>query len=175
MTLLEKERSWLEELLDVLDFPTPSLYVPKLQKILDEIKDDETISGQDREFDRIESIYGVGVIRLDSRFRYRDFLTRQQDRIAEKINQFEELGDQMEEIKENARIYAEAYQLRRDEIVSMIESEGQFRPKFWIALAIILTPVLGQILASMINLILKAMIDANLGGLIMSPLASPLP
>jgi len=175
VTLLEKERSWLEEILDVLDFPTPIHYVPKLQKILDEIKDDETISGQDGEFDRIESLYGAGVLGLDPRFRYRDFLTRQQGRIAEEIDQFIELGDQMEEIKETSRLYAEAYRHRRDEIVSMIEREAQFRPKFWITIAIILTPVLGQVLAILINWILKAMIESNFGGLITSPLVSPLP
>lgn len=81
----------------------------------------------------------------------------------------------MKEIKENAHIFAEAYRLRRDEIASMIEREGKFRPKFWIALALILSPVLGQILASIINLILKTMVDSNLCGLITSTLALPLP
>lgn len=173
MTLLEKERSWLDELLDVLDFPTPGLYVPKLQKILDGIKDDDTIFGQDGELDRIEPLYEAEALRLDPRFCYSDFLIRLEDRIAEKIDQFEELKGNKEEIKETAHIYAEAYRLRRDEIVERIEVEGQFRPKFWIAL--ILTPILGQILASLINLILKAIIEANLGGLIMPPLALPLP
>ena len=146
VALLEKERSWLEVLLNVLDFPTPSLYVPKLQKIQDEIKDDETISGQE-EFNRI----------------------------IEMIAQFEELEGDKEEIKETARIYADSYRLRRDEIAGMIEREGQFRPKFWIALAIIFTPILGQILASIINLILTAMIETNLGGLITSTPTLPLP
>jgi len=172
VTLLEKERSWLEELLDVLDFPTPSLYVPKLQKILDEIKDDETISGQDGEFDRIKSLYGAGVLRLDPRFRYRDLLMRLQGRIDEKIGQFEELGDEREKIKETARIYADAYRLRRDEIVGIIEREGQFRPKFWIALAIVLTPIIGQILAILIGCILNAMIVSDPGGFLTSPMTT---
>lgn len=175
VTLLEKERSWLDELLDVLDFPTPTLYGSKLQKILEKIKDDDTISSQDGEFDRIESLYGADALRLDPRVRYRNFLMRHQDQIAEKIDQFEVLKGNREEIKGTARIYAEAYRLRRDEIAGMIEMEGTFRPKFWIALALILTPVLGQILATLINWVLKAMIDTNLGGLITSTPTLPLP
>jgi len=141
VTLLEKERAWLDELLDVLEYPTPGRYVPKLQKILDGIKDDDTIFGQDEELDRIESLYGAEVLRLDLRFCYRDFLTRLRDRIGENIAQFGELEGDKDAIKETARIYAEAYRLRRDEIVEVIEREERFKPKFWIALAIILTPI----------------------------------
>jgi len=175
MALFDKERRWLDELLEVLDYPTPSLYVPKFRKVLNEIKDDNMISCQDDKFDRIKSIYGEEALRLDPHFRYRDFSIKLQEKIAEMITKFEELDDNEENIAEKARIYADAYRLRRNEIVEMIEREGQFKPKFWIALAIILTPVLGQILASMINLILKAMIDTNLGGLITLTPSLPLP
>jgi tetratricopeptide (TPR) repeat protein len=175
LALLGKERYWLDELLDILDYPTPSLYVPKLQKILDGIKDDDMISGQDGELNRIESLYDADALRLDPRFCYSGFLMRHQDRIAENIDQFKELKGDGVEIKETARIYAEAYRFRRDEIAGMIEREGQFKPRLWVALAIILTPILGQILASLINWILKAMIETNLGGLIISIPASPLP
>ena len=174
VTLLEREKYWLDELLEVLDFPTPDHYITKLQKILDDIKADDTISGKEVDLDRIESSYGTRVLQLDPRSRYRDFLMRLQDKIGEKIDLFEELKGSKEEIKETARIYGEAYRLRRDEIADMIEKEGQFRPKLWIALALVLTPILGQILASLINWTLMAMIESNLGGLIMSPLASPL-
>lgn len=175
IALLDKERRWLDELLEVLDYPTPDLYVPKLRKILNEINDDNRVSCQEDKFDRIRPIYGAEALRLDPRFRYRDFSMKIREKIAETIAQFEYLDDNEEKLKENARIYTEAYRLRRDEIVSMIEREGQFKPRFWIALAIILTPVLGQILASLINWILKAMIDTNLGGLITSTPTLPLP
>ena len=56
-----------------------------------------------------------------------------------------------------------------------LEREGKFKPKLWIVLAIILTPVLGQILAALINWILQAMIDTNLGGLITATPAFPIP
>lgn len=175
LTLLGNERTWLEKLLDVLDFPTSSLYVSKLQRIQEEIKDDKTISGLNEEFARIGLVYGARVLRLDPRFCYRDFLVGLKDRIAENIDQFEALGDDEERITELASIYSNAYRIRRDEIVGMIEREGQFKPKFWIALALILTPVFGQILASLINLIMNVMVGSELGGLITSTPALPLP
>ena len=171
-TLLEKERFWLDDLLDVLDFPTHSLYIPKLQKVLKETKKVDIISGSNEMLNPMESYNGAAVLRLDPRFRYRDFLIGIQEKIAEMISQFEEPGED-EQIRETARIYADAYRLRRDEIVEMIEREGKFKPKFWIALAIILTPILGQILATLINLIMKTMIDTNLGGLITATPAFP--
>lgn len=173
VALLEKERYWLDELLDVLEYPASGHYVSRLQKVLKEMKDDDTSYGLDKEFDQFDSLYGGADLRLDPRFRYMNFLRRLQDRITKNIDQFGELKGNKEEIKETARLYAGAYRLRRDEIVGMIEKEGKFRPNFWIALAIILTPVIGQILASLINGILMG--EPNLGGLIMSPIASPLP
>jgi hypothetical protein len=174
-TLFEKERRWLDELVDILDYPTPNLYVSKLQKVMAEIKGEDPISGQEEELDRIKSLYGAEVLRLDPRSRHREFSMKLQEQIAEMITQFEEIGDEEKKIRENAPIFADAYRLRREEIIGMIEREGKFKPKFWIALAIILTPVLGQILAALINSILQAMIDTNLGGLITATPAFPIP
>ncbi len=174
-TLFEKERRWLDELVDVLDYPTPNLYVSKLQKVMTEIEGEDAIPGQEEELDRIKSLYGAEVLRLDPRYRHREFSKKLQEQIAEMIAQIGEIGDEVEKIKENAPIYADAYRLRRDEIIGMIEREGKFKPKFWIVLAIILTPVLGQILATLINWILKAMIDTNLGGFIAQTPAFPIP
>jgi tetratricopeptide (TPR) repeat protein len=174
-TLFEKERRWLDELVDVLDYPTPNLYVSKLRKVMTEIKGEDTIPGQEEDLDRIKSLYGAEVLRLDPRSRHREFSMKLQEQIAEMIAQFEGTSHEGQTIQERAPIYAEACRLRRDEIIGMIEREGKFKPKFWIILAIILTPVLGQILATLINWILKAMIDTNLGGFIAQTPAFPIP
>ena len=151
MTLLEKERAWLDELLDVFDFPTPSLFVLKLQNIMKRIKDDEMIFHQNEELNRIGSPYDAEILCLDPRFWYSDFLIRLHDQIGENIDQFEELTGNNEEIREIARVYAIAYRLRRDEIVGMIDRERQFKPKLFIAFSLIPAPIVGQIIANLIT------------------------
>ena len=149
-TLFEKERRWLDELVDVLDYPTPNLYVSKLQKVMTEIEGEDAIPGQEEELDRIKSLYGAEVLRLDPRYRHREFSKKLQEQIAEMIAQIGEIGDEVEKIKENAPIYADAYRLRRDEIIGMIEREGKFKPKVRDSVGINPHSVGGQLLASLI-------------------------
>jgi hypothetical protein len=140
--LLKKKQTRLDELLDILDFPTPSLYVPKLQQVLKGIESDKIIAEQGEEISRLEDLCDDDTRELDPRLGYSDFLKKLQDRIKENIAQFEALKDDEDLLTKRASIYVEAYRIRKDEIAKAIEMERQAKPQLWITLAVILTPIL---------------------------------
>jgi len=151
--IFRREDGRLDDLLDILDFPTPGLYVQKLRKLLDKITADveKSIGDQSEQKDDQKSALLLG---------YEDFLIRLQAKVEENFTQFEALDDE-KEIIERAGIYAKAYRLRKDEIAKTMEKESVIRPQLWIVLAIILTPILGEVLRNLINWILVPLIKTQ--------------
>lgn len=145
--LLQREISWIDRLLNVLEFPTPSLYVQKLGKVLSDIGEDKTVSDLDDDEISLTTLREHGLHLVDPRLRYEVFLGDLQDRIKENIQQFEELKDDEETLMKRAQIYAEAYRIRKDEIIGSVDKESNIKPKLLIVLIFVLAPILTQILS----------------------------
>ncbi len=164
--LLAREISWIDELLNVLEFPTPSLYVQKLEKVLSDIGEEKTAPCPDENKNGLRPPGEQNLLLIDPRLRYEGFLADLQDRIRENIEQFEELKRDEEKLMERAQIYAEAYRVRKDEIARSIDKERDIRPKLLIILIFILAPIMTQILSKLSIAITESLSRLVSGGVL---------
>jgi hypothetical protein len=163
--LLRKQQAWLDELLDVLEFPTPNLYVPKLEQLQAKVEGgakafvgDDSMLILAEEFDQVKTLDEVDPQshsmflaykksrQLDPRMRHLDFLVELQEEVRESIAQLSDLADDAQ-LTKKASGYADAYRARRDVIDKAIEAQKKAKPPVWAALAFLLSPVLGQVLS----------------------------
>lgn len=164
--LLEREISWIDRLLNVFEFPTPSLYVSKLEDVLSDIDKDKTVSDPEDDETSLTTLRERDLHLVDPRLRYEAFLRDLQDRIVENINQFEELKEDEEELMGRARIYAQAYRIRKDEIERSIEKERNIKPKLLIILIFVLAPILTQIISKLSEAITESLPMLVSGGIL---------
>ena len=165
-TLLEREISWIDRLLNVLEFPTPSLYVSKLEDVLSDIGKDKTVSDPEDDETALTTLRERDLHLVDPRLRYEVFLRDLQDRIVENIRQFDELKEDEEKLMGRARIYAQAYRIRKDEIARSIEKERNIKPKLLIILIFVLAPILTQILSIISEAVTESLSRLLSGGIL---------
>jgi hypothetical protein len=155
--LMKKQQIWIEEVLDILEVPTPALYPSKLQHLCDRIDEvgivcEETptikktaIFGQDNAPNRFEILYEEDIRRNDPCLSYKNFLKKLHENILECLTLFKSPEENVD-LTETARAYAEVYRIRKDEIAKKIVQERETKPLLWIGLAFILTPILVAVL-----------------------------
>ena len=165
-TLLEREISWINRLLNVLEFPTPSLYVSKLEDVLSDIGKDKMVSDPEDDETSLTTLRERDLHLVDPRLRYEAFLRDLQDRIVENIKQFEELKEDEEKLMGRARIYAQAYRIRKDEIARSIEKERNIKPKLLIILIFVLAPILTQIISKLSEALTESLSMLVSGGIL---------
>ena len=165
-TLLEREISWIDRLLNVLEFPTPSLYVSKLEDVLSDIGKDKTVSDPEDDETALTTLRERDLHLVDPRLRYEVFLRDLQDRIVENIRQFDELKEDEDKLMGRARIYAQAYRIRKDEIARSIEKERNIKPKLLIILIFVLAPILTQILSIISEAVTESLSRLLSGGIL---------
>ena len=172
--LMEKKLKWINQLLEILDFPTTRRYILKLRLIQNEIeaeqmnfiKHEELTEyfktcrihnpNNDHEFDSdisksvdISGSFLNGTCEIDSAdpsVEYINFLNNLIERIEECIDEFESL--KIDIWFELAKGYALAYRTRKEEILTDLEKEMQSKPLLWVGLTFILTALLGQVLGN---------------------------
>ncbi|HWQ20366.1 MAG TPA: tetratricopeptide repeat protein [Methanotrichaceae archaeon] len=160
--LLTKERTWLEDLLEVLTFPTPELFIPKLESILARSKEEKRIFTESNflKEDMIEEtmmklseeeiIYKAHIMQMDPRLSYLEFLDNLQARISECICQMKKAKAD-EGILRVAESYVGAYSSRKDKIDQAIEVQRSTRPQLWIGAILAMAPVMDQVLSNLMQ------------------------
>jgi ABC-type multidrug transport system fused ATPase/permease subunit len=177
--LLETRHAWIEELLDILEFPTPSLFDSRLQMLSHRVKDCMEICessqttksysayNQDRKAKRIKTIYMEAIKRNDPCASYIDFMKKFQENICECSKQLTLHRDNQAELIKLGRTHADMYRLRMDEIAKMMETERNSKPLLWIGLTTVLTTVLTILLTQIGNWLapnITHLIPALIGG-----------
>lgn len=157
--LLSREIEWLNDLLNVLEFPTPHLYAFKLEQILSKIKSEsENFSFdqglRDPLFNSPDEKIKAQHKRLDHRLKYMDFLTGLQVLIVESIDQFKAIAEKdASNAIDISQGYTNAYNARRGKLISALEEERKAKPMLWIILASIMSTLLGKALGDLGSLI----------------------
>ena len=166
--LLGKQWDMLNELLNILEFPTFKSHAVKLKIFLDKIKMEEDrfrkaegfAESEGRENDDALEAPSIGKEatlfafdldsgRNDPKYRYIAFMEELKDKVIEGLSEIEAIEEHVE--SSGAKIaegYASAYRMRRDELEAAIEKERQAKPLLWIILASILSAILGQVLGN---------------------------
>jgi len=176
--LLKKRQAWLEELLNILDFPTPSLYISKLEQLQVKIDEDKAqfiendwMVKQGIEFDQVNNLEEIDLEKhdlaqvyfksrqLDSRFQYVDFLKGLSEEIQESISQFKGRSTETKLITK-ARAYADAYRARKDEFAKAIILERNAKPSLLVGLTFVLSPIAAQILSELAKWVWTTMLQA---------------
>lgn len=160
--LLTKERTWLDDLLEVLTFPTPELYIPKLESMLAEMKDEKRIFIESNflkediinetmmKLSEQEVIYEAHITQMDPRLSHLEFLDNLQSRISECICQMKKAKAD-EEVLKVAQSYADAYSSRKDKIDQAIEVQRSAKPQMWIGAIFAMAPVMDQIVSNLMQ------------------------
>ncbi|MCX6674282.1 MAG: hypothetical protein NTY37_10950 [Methanothrix sp.] len=168
--LLTTRHDWIEELLDIFEFPTPSLYDSRLQMLSHKIEDNMdicesnqiiksySIYEQDKKAKRYRNIYEGAIRRNDPCTSYNDFLNKFQENIRECSIQLKALKDDQAELIKLGRTYADVYRKRKDEIAKMMETERNSKPLLWIGLTSVLTTILAALLTQIGDLLAPNMI-----------------
>jgi hypothetical protein len=157
--LIERELKWINQLLNILDFPSTHQYISKLKIVMCNIN---TEIENFIEKEKLLKVFAINenqeqlfdskereVQYTDSRLEYLTFLTLLRKGIFECIYEFESLkGDSDSNSFELAQGFSSAYRIRKDELISSLEREGQAKPLLWIGLTFIFTTILSQILGN---------------------------
>ena len=163
--LLERQLGWVRKLLNILDFPIPPSYIPKLTELDSQIKaeyhrfaESDVMVKIGQETKQIEFssrprwgyrnlILAYQACRdLDPRFNYVDFLIQLRYKIKDIIFEFKRLGSETDLI-EAATVCAKAYHSQKDELSKAIEATKQAKPIVSVGLATITSMIVGSILS----------------------------
>ncbi len=169
--LLMKRQTWIEELLDIFEFPTPSLYVPKLQQLLIKINDDKVVCEEDeiikdntyfnhrKETNSFGYVYEEAMQQMNPCASYKNFLRKFKENTQECLNQIKAHEDDEDELTKLVKAYTEIYRMRKGEIAKMLDAERTAKPLLWIGLTFVLTPILTTILSLIANKIGPSLIE----------------
>jgi len=155
--LLTLRLEWIDELLDIFEFPNPAQYAAKLQRfslrIEDSIKHNEietigTSNGIDKyvQAKTGDTIYKHAFRREEPYSSYHDFLMEIHENLIECTTQLRAIPDN-DELLKFGRSYAEFYRQKRAVILEMIEQEKNAKPLLWIGLSLGLTSITAVVMA----------------------------
>jgi hypothetical protein len=172
--LYEIRQKWLDRVSDILEVPTPSLYIPKLELLLRELADEKTAfiendemikqlikwdeekvpNVEDKPLDKSQIMHEACLKskELDPRFQHLDFLESLRIYVEECISQLKitsQKGDT--ELVATASIYSTVYHSQKDEITKIIEVDRQTKPGWTVALATIITTFITLVLTPVLN------------------------
>jgi tetratricopeptide (TPR) repeat protein len=167
-------QNWLDRLSDILEVPTPSQYIPKLENLLKEleaerlsfIENDEMVKqwviwdkdknakAEPKVLDKCQIMREAYLKSkdLDPRFLHLDFLENLRIHVGECIQQLK-LASQMgnSELIAAASHYSTVYHSKKDEITEIINADRKTKPSWTVALATIITTVITLILTPILT------------------------
>jgi len=158
VNLLEKEKGWLSNLLEVIEFPTPSQYRPKLEQLQSALVSEEQQMVENDamvklgiEIDGIKSTTSLpwgerNLIEaykdsrgLEPRFTYIDFIRHLKSEIGEILDELAKVKNDTDKV-DRARAFTQPYHSHKDELAKSIEVKRKAKP-------IIGTALVGIVLA----------------------------
>jgi tetratricopeptide (TPR) repeat protein len=158
---LNMRTEWINKLLDILEFPTPTIYISKGNDLLEEIKTnridfemrhlhkgDPKIKSPD-EISHLEFLYRSDIKRLDPRYSYIEYLNYLELKIKEFIKEVEPLDKN--EIEAVAQKYVKILHSRRQEVDKHAIELSQTKPQLMVYLAVLFGPILVQAYAIIIS------------------------
>ncbi|UCE07830.1 MAG: hypothetical protein JSW07_07300 [bacterium] len=161
INLLEKKKGWLSNLLEVLEFPTPSQYRPKLEQLQNDLASEENkIIENDSmvklgiEIDGIESTTFLPITLIEAyrdsrdlepRFNYLDFVRHLKNKIGEILAELAKLKKGTDKVN-RAREFTQHFNNQRDNLENIIEQERKTKP-------ILSTALVGIVLAIIVPLL----------------------
>ena len=173
---LRKEYTLIEELLDILEFSTPSLCIEKLQQLYAEIKTDKTEIEADttcgvslvKEITEVEmkgkklnygrSLLNEAVIQERTPCSdHLDFLKKLQDNLGPIISQLYTLERDTDKFMERAYRYAGTYHARKAQIAKRIDDVKSAKPLLWLALASVLSLMISVFVNSFSQTLIQAL------------------
>ncbi len=175
--LLTRRQNWFDALLDILEYPNPSLYVLKLEMLVPRIERDISIFEEEQvctddkapNLD-LEAIRSEAEEEVDFSCAFTDVNTYHLHVLKKLHNIILNSTDQLKRIKDDvelieiAGIYAKAFRSRKDEISRYIELVKQNKP----LIEIILSITIYSIWIVLLGAILKPMIDQQVNEIILS-------
>jgi len=160
--LLEREKEWIAKTVDVLDFPVPSNYVPKLRVLCSDIEVDyrdfeasdlmvkrgiEILQGKEPEDLPGNVIFAFKDSHdLDHRFKYVSFLEKLWEEIKSIIDEFEKM-EKIEELKNLASSFSQHLHSRLTELGEEIKIKGTATPALLGGLSFIFIGIMSAILS----------------------------
>ena len=167
LSLLHKQKSWLEKMVEALDFPAPAQFDSKLRQLsldlsneANQIRETDKMVSLGKEFDEIDSREEVPAMAiplweayhrsrdLEPRFTYMDFLSKLQGEIEQARGELEKVDGDDSKLKRaadfRARYHSENEKIRQNE-----KTEEKTRPLAIPGLATlagcIASPLLGEL------------------------------
>lgn len=152
--MLNMRKEWINKLLDILEFPTPTVYISKGNELLEEIKlnrsdfEERHLPKCDPEIDAVDEIghleflYRSDIKSLDPRYSYIDYLNYLELKIKEFIKEVEPLDKN--EIEAVAQKYVQLLQSRKKEVDQHAIELSQTKPQLMVYLAVLFGPILVQ-------------------------------
>jgi len=164
--LLNKQRSIIEKIENVLIRPTPSLYIAKLKQISSEVESEtdaiikKLTSNNTYNLDEYGPNFDCLMpLESDPQLFYLRFLQYIHEEINEMMEIFLKIKEENEVI-EKADIYVGIYSTKKENIIGNINIEKSSKPVFWIGLTFILSPFLSIVISNMANLMGPKIISA---------------
>jgi len=164
INLLEKEKGFLSNLLEVLEFPTPSQYRPKLEQLQNalvseenQIVENEAMVKLGIEIEGIESPASLpwekrNLIKaykdsrdLEPRFTYLDFIRYLKNKIGEILTELAKLKKGTDKVN-RAREFAQPFHSQKNDLANSIEVKKKAKP-------IVNTALVGIVLAIIVPLL----------------------
>ncbi len=164
INLIEKKKDWHDKLLEVLEFPTSSQYIPKLEELQNALVSDEmeliekdAMVEKGTIIDTMESTESLSwheknlieaykeSREFEPRFCYLDFLRHLKSKIEEIKAELEKQNIEEEKVK-IADAFAQPYRSKKDDLDKTIESERKTKP-------IINTAIVGMALAIIVPIL----------------------
>jgi len=165
INLTEKNKTWLNKLLEVLEFPNPSQYSPKLEQLqMDLVSEENQLVKNDAMIKLGVDIDAMDTTEVSSawlernlieaykdsrdyepRFTYLDFIRHLKDKIAEIFDELEKQKKESEKVN-IAKAFAQSYRSKKDEIVKELEVEHKAKP-------IVSTVIVGLVLAIIVPIL----------------------
>jgi tetratricopeptide (TPR) repeat protein len=170
--LFHMRQTWLDRLSDILEVPTPTSYISKLEQFLEDLerdrkefvekdemvkltedwqnsKDPQADLEMNKRFDEHQIMLEAyqKSREMDPRFNYLDFLVSLRDHVKECMVQLKLTGQIGEsELTKVASSYSKVYHSKKDEFTKLIEEDKRTKPNWTVALATIITLVLTPLL-----------------------------
>jgi hypothetical protein len=142
-SLLEKRISWLNRLLDVLDYPEPEIYVNRLTNGSRDISKEIEIYEKENPGE------------FDPRRNYIDFLKNLNDKVELLLRKFS--GAEMNEMTRIAGLYSEKIRSRKGEVSIALDNEKKAKSHFYIYASLFISTVLIAIINQLIKIVSSAL------------------
>ncbi len=167
INLLGKQKGWVGKLLEVLEFPTPSQYHPKLEHLQNDlVSEEEQLIENDAmvklgmEIEDMQSLDSLPLEQrnlieaykdsrdLEPRFTYLDFIRHLKKKVGEIVAELAKLENDVDKV-DRAKAFSQSYHYQKDDLTKSIEVESKAKLFKNVALvgiaSAVITPLLNEL------------------------------